>query len=155
LSHWFSTAFDFICRAAASCLWLGYAPIAPATVCSFVVVVLLWLSGIVESPDYLWIVLAVVLVGIVTASRAEHAYGRDGRKIVIDEVAGQMVTFVALPISAPAYVGGFFVFRFFDIAKPFPVSRSQELRGGLGVVADDVLAGIYANLALRVLLALF
>jgi phosphatidylglycerophosphatase A len=145
---------DFFCRALASCLWIGYAPIAPATVCSFAVTIVLWLSGALESPNYIWIIPAIVVVGVVTATRAERAYGHDGRQIVIDEVAGQMIAFVAMPPSATVFIGGFFLFRFFDILKPFPVGRSQSLPGGLGVVADDVLAGIYANLILRVLVVL-
>lgn len=150
----FSTAFDFSCRAVASCLWVGYAPIAPATVCSFVVTVVVWLSGVLESPLYMWVIPAIFVVGVVTATRAERAYGHDGRQIVIDEVAGQMIAFMALPPSAVVFIGGFFLFRFFDIVKPFPAGRSQRLPSGLGVMADDLLAGIYANLVLRVVVML-
>jgi phosphatidylglycerophosphatase A len=133
---------------------VGYAPIAPATVCSFVVTIVLWLSGALESPLYIWLIPAIFVVGIVTATRAERAYGHDGRQIVIDEVVGQMIAFVAMPPSAAVFIGGFFLFRFFDIVKPFPAGRSQKLPSGLGVMADDVIAGVYANLALRVLVAL-
>jgi phosphatidylglycerophosphatase A len=149
-----TNAFDFCCRALASCLWIGYAPIAPATVCSFAVTIVLWLSGALESPDYIWFIPIIFVVGVVTATRAERIYGHDGRRIVIDEVAGQMIAFAAMPPSATVFIGGFFLFRFFDILKPFPVGRSQRLPSGLGVVTDDVLAGIYANLALRVLVTL-
>lgn len=154
MNHRPSTALDFFCRAVASCLWLGYAPIAPATVCSFAVTLVVWLSGALKNPHYVWIVLVILVLGVVTATRAERSYGHDGRQIVIDEVVGQMIAFLAMPPSAAVFIGGFCLFRFFDILKPFPVGRSQRLRSGLGVVADDVLAGVYANLVLRVLVAL-
>ncbi len=93
-------------------------------------------------------------MGVAASSVAERQYGRDGRPIVIDEVAGQMIALFAHPPSAATFIGGFLLFRFFDIVKPFPANRSQELISGVGVMADDVVAGIYANLALWVIVAL-
>ena len=125
---------------------------APATVCSFVVAVVVWYSGALLSPYYVWMIPVIFIVGVFASGRAERAYGHDGRQIVIDEVVGQMIAFAALPPTVTVFFGGFLFFRMFDILKPFPADRSQRLPGGLGVMADDVVAGVYANLALRVLL---
>jgi phosphatidylglycerophosphatase A len=78
----------------------------------------------------------------------EGYYGKDASKIVIDEVVGMQVTFFMMEPSLQRAIIGFFLFRIFDIIKPFPANRSQNLRGGFGVVADDVLAGVYAYIAL-------
>ena len=80
---------------------------------------------------------------------------RDSRHIVIDEVAGFLVTMSFLPPTARHMLLGFALFRFFDIVKPFPIRRLEGLKGGYGVVADDVMAGIYANMVVRVCIFLW
>jgi len=149
-----SSKIDWRWRAIATCFWIGYFPVAPATACSFVVTLVVWLTGALNSPHYYWFVPLVTIIAIPAASMAERKYGHDGREIVVDEVAGQMIAFLFLPASAATFVLGFFLFRLFDILKPFPAGRSQRLPSGLGVVTDDVIAGIYANLALRLILHL-
>lgn len=140
--------------AIATCFWIGYFPVAPATACSFVITLVVWLTGGLGSLHYYWIVPFVAIVAVPAASVAERKYGHDGREIVIDEVAGQLIAFLFLPPTATTFVLGFFFFRLFDILKPFPAGRAQRLPSGLGVVMDDVIAGIYANLALRLVLRL-
>jgi len=142
-------------KALATCLWIGYFPVAPATACSLAVTVVLGVVGGSGSAHLYWIVPLVALLGVPAASVAEREFGRDGKPIVIDEVLGQLVTFVAVPHSAGALVAGFLLFRFFDIVKPFPAHRSQRLISGVGVMTDDLVAGVYANIATRVLLWLF
>lgn len=72
--------------------------------------------------------------------------------IVIDEIAGIMVTFLSLPFNTITVIAGFLIFRFFDILKPFPIrSMERKLAGGTGIVMDDLLAGVYSNIALRLL----
>ncbi len=91
------------------------------------------------------------------SSEAEKLFGRkDPGLIVIDEMAGLLMTLLFIPWSAESVVIGFFVFRLMDIAKPFPIrSIEAKLPGGWGVVGDDILAGIYANLVLRVVMKFF
>jgi phosphatidylglycerophosphatase A len=74
---------------------------------------------------------------------------------VIDEVAGLLLALFLVPPTAVVLFGGFLLFRVFDILKPFPIGRVEKWRGGLGIVADDLVAGLYANLCLRLLLFLF
>jgi len=91
-----------------------------------------------------------ILIGIWAADLAEREWGHDARRIVIDEGAGMAVTLCLQPPGVWPAVLAFFAFRFFDVLKPFPARRAEGLPGGLGVVADDVFAGVYANLAVRI-----
>lgn len=97
----------------------------------------------------------VALVGTWAADRAERVLGgKDPGAIVIDEVAGMTLSVLAFPLTLPTLAAGFLLFRFFDIVKPFPAGASQRMRGGLGVMMDDVIAGLYALAVLAVLRAL-
>ena len=139
----------------------GFFPWAPATLASLIVTVAYFFlpATYFTSPTNLWAqaaVLAVVsLIGVVTATLAEHQLGLDAGPIVIDEVAGMVVTYLLVPLPEAlvprlAVLGlGFFLFRVFDIFKPWPVDKIQNLPGGYGIMADDLLAGLYANVALR------
>jgi phosphatidylglycerophosphatase A len=128
----------------------GYAPIAPGTFGSAVGVVL-WLV----LPQTLWLqIVALVVVfvaGVWSGSVAEeHFARRDPGQVVVDEVAGMMVTLLLNPISGYGWMAvAFLLFRAADIVKPYPVNRLERLPGGTGIMADDVMAGVYANLALR------
>ena len=100
----------------------------------------------------------VTLLGIWAARRAETLLGRkDPGAVVIDEVAGQLIAFLFIPLEVKLrwwmILAGFLLFRLFDIWKPYPIRRLEGLESGLGIMADDVLAGIYAAAALTLLLA--
>lgn len=125
-------------------LGAGYAPAASGTVGSFVTVVAIWLLPV--TPLRILVALIVVtVVGIWAGSRVERALGRkDPGVIVIDEVAGMLLSVILLPPTIPVLVTAFLLFRLFDIWKPFPARESQVLTGGLGVMVDDLIAGFYA-----------
>jgi len=145
-------------RLAATFFLVGeVAPLAPATAASLLVTPLLY--PFLSYGTGLQFLVAAVLIAIAIpiSTRAEPFYGHDAKAIVIDEVAGMAVTFVALPAVAGPQAwwtlgAGFLLFRIFDVTKPFPAGRAQHLPQGWGVVMDDVLAGLYANLCLQVLL---
>ncbi len=128
----------------ASVFGAGYAPVASGTVGSFVTVVAIWLLPL--TPLRILVALVVVtLVGIWAGSRVERVLGRkDPGVIVIDEVAGMLLSVILLPPTIPVLVTAFFLFRLFDIWKPFPARESQALTGGVGVMVDDLIAGVYA-----------
>jgi phosphatidylglycerophosphatase A len=130
----------------ASVFGAGYAPVASGTVGSFVTVVAIWLLPL--TPLRIAVALVVVtLIGIWAGSRVERVLGRkDPGVIVIDEVAGMLVSVLFLPRTIPVLVTAFLLFRLFDIWKPFPARGAERLPGGLGVMADDLVAGAYANL---------
>jgi phosphatidylglycerophosphatase A len=134
------------------------APFAPATWTSLAVVPLLY--PFMAWPLWVQIVLLAAVTGyaVVVSDRAEKTYGHDAKAITIDEVAGMLVTMLGVSVAGDAAARwvalgiGFVLFRIFDIVKPFPAGRAQRLPGGQGIVVDDLLAGIYANLVLRIVL---
>jgi len=93
---------------------------------------------------------AVLLaLGALAAQRVEPAWGKDSYRVVIDEVAGMWVSMLFVPITGVRLLAGLVLFRFFDIVKPLFIRKMEELPGGLGVMMDDVLAGIYTNALLQ------
>jgi phosphatidylglycerophosphatase A len=92
---------------------------------------------------------AILVAGTWSASKMETIWEHDSNRIVIDEVAGMMITLLFLPQNSIYILIGCVLFRFFDIVKPLGIKRAESLPGGIGVMADDVVAGIYAQLALR------
>jgi phosphatidylglycerophosphatase A len=98
---------------------------------------------------------ATILIGIPAATRVARAAGlKDPQFVVIDEVAGQLITLIAVPVAWKSLLPGFILFRGFDIVKPPPVRQLEQLPEGLGIVMDDVAAGLYALLIMHVLLHL-
>ena len=94
-----------------------------------------------------------ISVAVLTSGLSRKLIGRDDpREIVIDEAAGFSVTLFLLPLSWFSLSLGFLLFRLFDIFKPFPIRRLEKIKGGVGIVLDDLLAGVYANLILRLVL---
>ena len=92
----------------------------------------------------------LLALGTVAAQRVEPDWGKDSYRVVIDEVAGMWVSLLFVPITAPRLLAGLVLFRFFDIAKPWYIRKMEELPGGVGVMMDDVLAGVYANALLQI-----
>ena len=154
------TALDRVAVAIATAGGAGFIPKAPGTAGSLVGIGLFGLITYGGWYNLYWPVLAtILLVGIWSAGQVERIYGHDASKIVIDEVVGQMITIGFLSRSANSAIAvevilGFLLFRFFDILKPFPLRRLERLPRGIGVVADDVGAGIYGLIALIFLQAL-
>lgn len=134
---------------------LGYWPLAPGTAASFLTLLLLW--AIPFSARGLFLTFLVLVgVGVWAAGRSERVLGRtDPDVIVIDEIAGMTLSVLALPRSLELFLAAFVLFRIMDIVKPFPIRQSQALRGGLGVVLDDLIAGAYTLALLWGLFALF
>jgi phosphatidylglycerophosphatase A len=133
----------------------GYVPIAPGTAGSAVGLALwaLCVWGLALSLTAYLLVLAVLTgVAFWAAGEAEKIFqSRDDGRITVDEIAGQLVALAALPAGWEIAVVAFLLFRLFDIWKPWPARALERLPSGLGVVADDLMAGLYANLAGQVL----
>lgn len=134
-------------------LGTGYLPLVPGTWGSMLGVgiyaLLAWSGG---WPAALAGLLVVTVLGFWTAGPAERHAGRtDPRLVVVDEIAGQMLSLIFLPLTAGTLLAGFFLFRLLDIVKPFPARRLESLHGGSGIMADDLMAGLYANLLLQAL----
>ena len=98
-------------------------------------------------------IVAVFAIGIWAASGTEVALGRkDPGVVVIDEVLGMLITLALLPVSIPGVALGFLLFRVLDVVKPYPAAQLEHLHGGLGIMADDAVAGLYSHLLLRLCL---
>ena len=141
--------------AIATGLGVGFAPVAPATVASFVVaLILIPLVGHVSLLAWGLAVLALLPIAVWSSGEAEKTLGTDAKPIVIDEVVGMLVGGFGVAMGSRPLVSLallFVLFRVFDIWKPLGIDRSQKLPGGWGVVVDDVLAGALTNVVLRVL----
>ncbi len=131
----------------------GFSPVAPGTAGTLVGLVLLWPLGLLP-PAALWV--ALTLVFFLGTWGADLVARREGRKdpglVVVDEVVGMWISLLLVPLSWLTIVLAFFLFRLMDVVKPFPARQFESLRGGWGIMMDDVMAGVYANLALRLLL---
>ena len=153
-----SSAVDYLALAIATC-GVGYLPLIPGTFGSLVGVgIFLLLSqtaaGLVVS------IVAITFAGIWAGSRTEELAGRkDPGKIVVDEVAGQLIATLPLAFftqwSIAAVMVSFVLFRFFDIVKPYPANRLQEFKGGAGVMFDDLVAGVYAAVLVSIFIRFF
>ncbi len=125
----------------------GYAPVASGTFGSAVGCLLYWPIAGLGAGAYTLVVAGVTALGIWASGRAENLLGRrDDGRITIDEVAGMLLSLAYLPVRLDVVVSGFLLFRLFDIWKPMPARAAESLPGGLGVMADDLVAGVYANL---------
>ncbi|MBC7651996.1 MAG: phosphatidylglycerophosphatase A [Deinococcales bacterium] len=103
----------------------------------------------------LLITILIVIIGICNGNKVEAAWGKDSSKVVIDEIAGMCITLLFVPVTILNIFNGLVLFRFFDIVKPLFIKKMEQLPGGWGVMMDDVLAGIYANVLLQIIVCVF
>ena len=110
---------------------------------------LLWRSPALSNPWYLVLITIIItLLGIYAGNKVEPEWGKDSPRVVIDEVAGMLITMLFIPANVYFLLAGLVLFRFFDILKPLYIRNMEKLPGGTGVMMDDVLAGVYSNLLL-------
>jgi phosphatidylglycerophosphatase A len=134
-------------------LGVGYSPRAPGTLGTLVAIPVYYFLSNVPSPLYEITLIGFVFLSVWVSGNAEIFFGKkDDQRIVIDEIMGFLITMLWAPKTIRFVIIGFFLFRFFDILKPFPIRRLEKgFKGGFGVVLDDVLAGVYANIVLRLI----
>jgi phosphatidylglycerophosphatase A len=140
----------FLVLALATVGGAGFFPLASGTFASLLTLPLYYVLR-EQMWLYLGVTLACLAVGIWAGGRAEKYLGeKDPHAVVIDEVVGQLLAAAFLPHHIFYPVAAFFLFRLFDVWKPFPAYVSQQLPGGWGIMTDDVIAGIYANVLLQI-----
>jgi phosphatidylglycerophosphatase A len=133
----------------------GFAPVAPGTAGTLGAIPLYLALSRLGSDAYVAVLFAFCALAAVAADRAGRWWGvADASPIVIDEVAGYLLTMALVPFSWRAVLAGFVLFRVFDVLKPWPASALDRVKNGLGVVLDDLAAGVWAWAALRALRAL-
>ena len=149
-----------LAKAVATGCYVGYAPFAQGTFGSLLVVAAYYSVPDVFLGSFIGVSLAVVslatvlyFVGVWASGVCETVWGHDPGRVVIDEIVGMLVTLAFVPLSGATVWLGFFLFRVFDIFKPPPVRTVERFKGGWGVMNDDVVAGIYATICLRIILA--
>jgi phosphatidylglycerophosphatase A len=137
----------------ATSLGIGYIGKGGGTVAAAVTALCWYLALAGGQIAGLWplvFTIAVTLLGIWSGTEVEPYWGKDDKKVVIDEVSGMCFSLLFLPVTPGYILAGLVLFRFFDIRKPLLIRRTEQLPGGLGVMMDDVVAGIYTNLLLQI-----
>ncbi len=144
---------QLIIKFLASGFYTGYFPVASGTIGSLVGILACFLIQDISFTSYAIVTILILIAGIYISGEAEKIYqAKDCSYIVIDEIAGIFFTFLYLPMDISFLIAGFLAFRFFDILKPFPIRLIDEkIEGGWGIMFDDVLAGIYANILIRLI----
>ncbi len=129
---------------------VGYFPAAPGTAASLLAAIIYWILPV---GDFFLLIISIVLFfpGVYFSTIIEKQEGKDPGIIVIDEFLGQWMTYILLPKTVTFLILGFIIFRIFDISKPFPANISEKLPGGWGIMLDDVVAAIYANICLQLI----
>ena len=135
---------------ATSC-YTGYFPFAPGTIGSAIGLVICWLTGY-SIILYLATGIVLLLAGYISSEfYAKDVKQKDPHEITIDEASSVFIAFLFIPFSIKTVIAGFILYRIFDIIKPPPIKKLEMLPGGLGIMADDMMAAIYTNIVLRIL----
>ncbi|TBR16096.1 phosphatidylglycerophosphatase A [bacterium] len=146
---------NLVIKILSTVFFVGYLPLMPGT---FGTIAGLWLylSYIKGNPALLFIYTLIFLfIGLLVTGKAEKLFNRkDPKNIVIDEVCGILICFLFIPFDVRLALIGFVIFRILDAVKPYPCSRVESLKGSLGIMSDDIIAGFYTNIVLQVFLRL-
>lgn len=129
----------------------GYSPLIPGTAGSFIALIIFILVPL-DNVSWLIICLIVFFAGIWAAQIVEKEHEKDPGLVVIDEFVGQWISLLFLPRIFLVFIAAFIIFRILDILKPFPANDSQKLAHGWGIMIDDVIAGIYTNAIIQIII---
>lgn len=140
----------------ATCGYLGFVPVAPGTFGSAAGLLVYAAVRWAGSPALeVAVIVLLFAVGVWSSNVAEkHFGGVDPAPVILDEVVGMLITIALIPVDMTGAIVGFLLFRLFDVVKPWPANKLEGLHGGLGIMADDAMAGVYGNVAMRLLLML-
>jgi phosphatidylglycerophosphatase A len=145
---------NLILKTISTFFYVGYLPFFPGT---FASIVGLFLFYLIKDNIFIYtfVTLLLMILGFLSAGRAEKIFKRkDANYIVIDEVSGMLLAFIFIPYSIKTVIIAFVLFRILDGLKPYPAGRLQDLKGSLGVMSDDIVAALYTNIILQVVLRL-
>ena len=133
----------------------GYFPVASGTVGSLAAIVIYLIPGFEKLFVIIPATLVIVFYGIYIGTKFEAEYGKDPAQCTIDEVVGTWISLIALPKTFGIIIAAFFLWRILDIIKPPPARNLEKLKGGLGIMIDDVIAGIYTLIIMHLIVYLF
>ncbi len=133
----------------------GYSPVAPGTAGSLLAVLIIYYFSPIPVLLLLAILFVLFWMGVYSGTKVEREVGNDPSIVVMDEVVGMGISLLFLPRDWRLFLIAFILFRLFDIVKPPPINRSQQIHGGMGIMIDDVLAGIYALAVVQIVRFVF
>ncbi len=135
---------------------VGKFPFASGTVASFVALIIYWIIPGFEKLEVLtFLIIIFSILGIWSGTIGEKKFGYDPPQVVIDEVVGMWISLLLIPKTIVLSVLSFFLFRIFDIVKPYPANVSQGMKGGYGIMMDDIIAGIYTILTIQLIIYIY
>ncbi|MEE9429668.1 MAG: phosphatidylglycerophosphatase A [Melioribacteraceae bacterium] len=133
----------------------GFFPYAPGTIGSLVALLFFLIPGFSNINVLLPVIVITFIVGIPLGNYFEKIYGVDPKQFTLDEFVGTWITFLFVPMELPYIIVGFIIWRILDITKPFPADRFEKLKGGWGIMMDDVVSGMYSLLFIHIFISLF
>ena len=141
---------NFIAYLFATGFGTGYMPLAPGTAGSLLALLVYFFLPL---TPFSWLIITLFFIGIGVwaAEVVEKKLGKDPGIVVVDEMIGQWCALLFLPLTFRILIMGFLLFRLLDIIKPFPARNFERLKGGIGIVLDDIMAGIYTNIILQLI----
>lgn len=145
---------NFIIKIITTFFYVGYLPFIPGTFGSLAGIILFYF---VKNDTFVYglVILILAILGLTFAGKAEKIFNRkDPRQVVLDEVVGMLLSLLFLPYDIKLVVSGFFLFRLLDTLKPYPIRWFEERHGSIGIMGDDIIAGLYTNIILQVVLRL-
>jgi phosphatidylglycerophosphatase A len=149
------TKINFFEKLVGSGFYTGFIPYASGTFGSIVALVIYWIPDF-ENPMIIFSAIIVFgLYGIYVGTKFEKEYGKDPRECTIDEMVGQWISLLLVPKTIIVSLLVFFIWRLFDIIKPFPARNLEKLKGGLGIMIDDVISSFYSLILIHFILIIF
>jgi len=146
---------SFFTKLNATGFYSGYSPVAPGTAGSLVGVAIYLIPGFENSLSMPIITIAAFFIGVLISNQMEKQLGDDPAPVVIDEIVGMWISLLFLPRQLLFVFTAFLLFRIFDIVKPQPARYVERFKNGWGIMLDDVVAGLYSNIAVRILILIF
>jgi len=151
----FKNLKNFLVQIISSVFFIGYLPLIPGTFGSLAGIGLFYLLQGSGGAIYFLTIMGVLVLGLLTSSKMENLLNKkDPGCIVIDEVVGMLIALSFMPADLKIVILGFLIFRILDTLKPYPAARLQNLHGAVGIMADDLIAALYTNIVLQVILRL-
>jgi phosphatidylglycerophosphatase A len=146
---------NFLEKMLGSGFFTGYLPKVPGTWGSLAALIIYLIPGF-ENPSFMIFMISLfIVIGVPIGDKFEKKYGKDPKECTIDEVVGMWITLLFLPRKIWWIVTAFLIWRLMDIVKPFPARQFESIKGGWGIMLDDIMAGIYSFLSIQIIIYLF
>jgi phosphatidylglycerophosphatase A len=146
---------NFFEKLIGSGFYTGYIPFASGTWGSLAALIIYLIPGFEKPIVIIPAIIVFIILGIFTGNKFDVIYGKDPAECTVDEVVGMWISLLFLPKTFLVVTAAFFLWRIFDIIKPSPARQAENLPGGLGIMMDDIIAGLYSLLLLHLILFIF